>query len=99
MHLPGGGLVIDTPGIRAVGLLDTEEALDRVFGDLQDLSAECRYADCAHDTEPDCAVTGAVGDGSVDARRVVRYRALRSELAEQRVRDEERGRRSRRGRR
>ncbi|MCP4845752.1 MAG: ribosome small subunit-dependent GTPase A, partial [Actinomycetia bacterium] len=60
---------------------------------------ECRYADCAHDTEPDCAVTGAVADGSVDARRVARYRALRSELAEQRVRDEERGRRSRRGRR
>jgi ribosome biogenesis GTPase len=99
VHLPGGGLVIDTPGIRAVGLLDTEEALDRVFGDLQDLSVECRYGDCAHDTEPDCAVTGAVADGSVDARRVARYRALRSELAEQRVRDEERGRRSRRGRR
>ena len=99
VHLPGGGLVIDTPGIRAVGLLDTEEALDRVFGDLQDLSAECRYADCAHDTEPDCAVTGAVEAGSIDARRVARYRALRTELAEQRARDEERGRRSRRGRR
>ena len=99
VHLPGGGLVIDTPGIRAVGLLDTEEALDRVFGDLQDLSAECRYADCAHDSEPDCAVTGAVGDGIVDARRVARYRALRTELAEQRTRDEQRERRSRRGRR
>ncbi|MDP6976367.1 MAG: ribosome small subunit-dependent GTPase A [Acidimicrobiales bacterium] len=99
VHLPGGGLVIDTPGIRAVGLLDTEEALDRVFGDLQDLSAGCRYADCVHDSEPDCAVTGAVAAGDVEERRVARYRALRDELAEQRRRDEERRRRGGRGRR
>ena len=87
--------MVDTPGIRSVGIWEAEEALDRVFGDLEELSSECRYSDCVHDTEPDCAVTSAVADGVMDERRVVRYRALRDELAEQRRRTEERGQRDR----
>lgn len=95
VRIPGGGLLVDTPGIRSVGIWEAEEALDRVFGDLEELSSECRYSDCVHDTEPDCAVTSAVADGVMDERRVVRYRALRDELAAQRRRTEERGLRDR----
>ena len=102
VRLAGGGLLVDTPGIRSVGIWDSEEALDRVFGDLEELSATCRYSDCAHGTEPDCAVTTAVADGRIDHRRVDRYRALRAELEDQRRREQERerrGRGDRRGRR
>ena len=99
MLRPDGGLLVDTPGIRAVGIWDAEEALDRVFGDLEERAASCRFADCAHDTEPDCAVLAEVEAGRVDRRRVDRYRALRTELAEQREREVERERRSQRGRR
>lgn len=102
VRLAGGGLLVDTPGIRSIGIWDSEEALDRVFGDLEELSSACRYSDCAHDTEPDCAVTTAVADGQMDHRRVDRYRALRAELEDQRRREQERERRGhgdRRGRR
>ena len=91
---PAGGLLVDTPGIRAVGIWDAQEALDRVFGDLETLAGTCRFNDCAHDAEPGCAVTEAVKSGAVDARRVGRYRALHAELAEQRQREEERQRKN-----
>ena len=95
---PEGGLLVDTPGIRAVGIWDAEESLARVFGDLEERSADCRFADCIHDTEPDCAVRSEVEAGRVDHRRLDRYRSLRAELAEQREREVDRNRRSSRGR-
>ncbi|RMH83787.1 MAG: ribosome small subunit-dependent GTPase A, partial [Actinomyces sp.] len=79
----GGGLVLDTPGIRAIGLADATEALERVFADIEELARSCRFADCAHDTEPGCAVQAAVAAGELDRRRVERHRALRAEIAEQ----------------
>ena len=91
------GLVIDTPGIRAIGLWEAEDALDLVFGDLEDLATRCRFGDCAHGSEPGCAITEAVGAGEVDARRVVRYTDLVTELATQRAREEERERRDQKG--
>ncbi|HAQ23410.1 MAG TPA: ribosome small subunit-dependent GTPase A [Acidimicrobiaceae bacterium] len=96
---PAGGLLVDTPGIRAVGIWDAEESLARVFGDLEERSFSCRFADCGHDAEPDCAVMAEVEAGREDHRRIVRYRALRAELVEQREREIQRGRRARRGRR
>ena len=96
---PEGGLLVDTPGIRAVGIWDAEEALARVFGDLEERSADCRFADCVHDTEPDCAVRSEVEAGQVDHRRVDRYRSLRAELVDQREREVDRERRLSRGRR
>ena len=96
---PEGGLLVDTPGIRAVGIWDAEEALARVFGDLEERSADCRFADCVHDTEPDCAVRSEVEAGQVDHRRVDRYRSLRAELVDQREREVGRERRVSRGRR
>jgi len=96
---PAGGLLIDTPGIRAVGIWDAEESLARVFGDLEERAADCRFNDCAHLSEPDCAVLAEVAAGRVDVRRVIRYRALRSELEVQREREVDRSRRRAGGRR
>jgi ribosome biogenesis GTPase len=87
-----GGLVLDTPGIRAIGLWEAENALDLVFGDLEELAGECRFGDCAHDGEPGCAIAAGVDAGSVDLRRVQRYRDLVAELAAQRTREDERER-------
>ena len=58
--IPGGGAVIDTPGVRAVGLLDGVAGLDRAFADIAGLAQGCRYADCGHDGEPACAVRDAL---------------------------------------
>lgn len=85
--LPGdGGLVIDTPGLRSLSPWDAEKALHRVFADLQRLSASCRFSNCAHGAEPDCAVRAAVSAGDLDPRRFDRYLALRRELADQKPR-------------
>ena len=89
---PAGGLLVDTPGLRSVGLWDAEEALNRVFSDLEELSIRCRFADCAHETEPDCAVQAEVATGRVEKRRLDRYRGLRRELVNQRQRELERQR-------
>jgi ribosome biogenesis GTPase len=78
--LPGGGVLIDTPGLRAVSLWDADEGLSRVFGDIEDLALRCRFADCAHDTEPGCAVRDAVERGELDADRVQHYQRLDQEL-------------------
>jgi ribosome biogenesis GTPase len=91
------GLILDTPGIRAIGLWEAEHALDLVFGDLEELAGACRFGDCVHDTEPGCAIRAAVDDGEVDEHRVDRYRALVEELATQRAREEERERREQKG--
>ena len=83
MHvIPGGGAVIDTPGIRAVGLLASADTLHQVFADIDELAGNCRFANCGHDTEPQCAVRAAVDDGTLDPRRLLRYRALAAEIAD-----------------
>ena len=98
--LPGdGGMVLDTPGVRALGLLDAEEALSRVFSDVEDLARSCRFADCAHGAEPDCAVTAAVERGEMDPRRLQRFLALRDEIEQQRIREQKRARAAGRRRR
>ncbi len=90
------GLVLDTPGIRSVGLWEAEHALDLVFGDLEELSGGCRFHDCVHVSEPGCAISAAVTDGTLDAKRVERYVALVAELALQRQREQQRSYRPRR---
>jgi ribosome biogenesis GTPase len=87
------GMLLDTPGIRAIGLWEAEDALELVFGDLEELSGSCRFGDCAHETEPGCAIVAAVEENRIDGHRVARYRALEQELASQREREEERERR------
>ena len=98
--LPGdGGMVIDTPGVRALGLIDAQEALSRVFSDIEERGRSCRFSDCAHGAEPDCAVTAATERGEMDPRRVERYLALSEEIEHQRIREERRLRSGTRGRR
>ncbi|MXZ52169.1 MAG: ribosome small subunit-dependent GTPase A [Acidimicrobiaceae bacterium] len=98
--LPGdGGMVLDTPGVRALGLIDAQEALSRVFSDIEEYGRSCRFADCAHRAEPDCAVTAATESGEMDPRRVERFIALRDEVEQQRIREEQRARAASRGRR
>ncbi|GEB56339.1 ribosome small subunit-dependent GTPase A [Streptomyces gardneri] len=74
--LPGGGVLIDTPGLRGVGLWDAETGVGQVFSEIEELSAECRFHDCAHESEPGCAVAAAIEDGSLPVRRLESYRKL-----------------------
>ena len=94
LTLPAGGILIDTPGIRAVGLWDARDALERVFSDVIDLGAECKFRDCAHLAEPSCAVQDAVANDRFDFRRLDRFRAMAEELQESEQRLVERGRTS-----
>ncbi len=96
--IPGGGVLIDTPGIRGVGLWDAEPAVARVFADVTDLSDRCRFNDCSHRVEPGCGVQAAVDAGELDEARLRRYLRLRDELDEQAEMLEQR-RRKPRGRR
>ncbi|WP_433783054.1 ribosome small subunit-dependent GTPase A [Actinomycetospora sp. CA-101289] len=74
--LRGGGVLVDTPGLRAVGLHDAAEGIDRAFADVVALADGCRFADCAHEREPGCAVREAVTAGQLPARRWEAYRKL-----------------------
>ena len=91
------GLVLDTPGIRTLGLWEAEHALDLVFGDLVERAADCRFRDCAHHQEPGCAIREAVERGDVSAMRVTLFLELVVELESLRRREEERQRRQGRG--
>ena len=79
--LPGGGLVLDTPGMREVSLWADEEALDEAFRDVDEFAGDCRFSDCAHRTEPGCAVLAAVQAGLLDDGRLAGWRKLQRELA------------------
>ncbi|MFJ2295271.1 ribosome small subunit-dependent GTPase A [Streptomyces sp. NPDC087894] len=74
--LPEGGVLIDTPGLRGVGLWDAEAGVGQVFSEIEDLAQQCRFHDCAHVAEPGCAVLGAVEDGALPERRLDSYRKL-----------------------
>jgi ribosome biogenesis GTPase len=74
-----GGLLIDTPGVRRIGLHETEEGLSQAFADIEELVARCRFTDCAHDTEPGCAVLAALESGDLTERRLAGWRKLRRE--------------------
>ncbi|MFF8957570.1 ribosome small subunit-dependent GTPase A [Streptomyces sp. NPDC014894] len=77
--LPGGGVLIDTPGLRGVGLFDAGTGVGQVFAEIEALAEDCRFHDCAHETEPGCAVTAAIADGSLAERRLDSYRKLQRE--------------------
>jgi ribosome biogenesis GTPase len=79
--IPGGGAVLDTPGLRAVGLLDAAAGLDRTFADIEELASACRFADCRHDREPGCAVRAALDAGQLAPRRLASWRKLQREIA------------------
>ncbi|MEU1125880.1 ribosome small subunit-dependent GTPase A [Streptomyces sp. NPDC005899] len=74
--LPGGGVLIDTPGLRGVGLFDAASGVGQVFSEIEELAEGCRFHDCGHEAEPGCAVLGAIEDGSLPVRRLDSYRKL-----------------------
>ncbi len=82
LRLPGGALVIDTPGLREIQLWGEEEQLHEVFPDIEALAALCRFKDCRHESEPGCAVRAAVEAGTLSASRLASYLQLRAELEE-----------------
>lgn len=80
-QLPGGGLLIDVPGMRELKVAELSTALGVVFDDIESLAVACRYADCAHDAEPGCAVLAAVERGEIEERRLQNYKKLLRENA------------------
>ena len=79
--LPGGGLVLDTPGMRELQLWESSEGLGETFADIEELAAQCRFNDCAHNTEPGCAIRAALDDGTLESGRWESYGKLLRELA------------------
>lgn len=83
LRLPGGALLIDTPGLREVQLWNGDEdgVLERAFGDIASLATACRFKDCRHGTEPGCAVKAAVAEGTLEPGRLASHTKLQRELA------------------
>ncbi len=80
--LPGNGLLVDNPGIRELHPWSADEGLEAAFPDVVELTAQCRFADCTHETEPGCAVQAALADGTLALERWESYRRLEREIAE-----------------
>jgi len=74
--LPGGALLMDTPGLREMQLWDAEDGVAQTFGDIDTLAAQCRFGDCCHEREPGCAVQAALEAGTLDAARLENRRKL-----------------------
>jgi ribosome biogenesis GTPase len=79
--LPGGRLLIDTPGMHELQLWETDGSFDASFRDVEQLAVRCRFPDCRHDREPGCTVQEALADGSLDRGRYQSYVKLQRELA------------------
>lgn len=79
LELDNGAFVIDTPGMRELGMWDNEEGIDTAFRDIEELSRRCRFRNCTHSTESGCAVLAAIADGSLDIARWESYNKLKKE--------------------
>ncbi|MCU1430349.1 MAG: rsgA [Actinomycetia bacterium] len=93
--LQTGGVLIDTPGLRAVSLWEADEGVERAFAEIEALGRNCRFSDCRHDQEPGCAVKQAVESGALDAERFASYQRLNGELDRQVAQVDDRARRAR----
>lgn len=78
-RLPSGALIIDTPGMRELGMAEAEDGLAEAFSDVEQYLGRCRFRDCRHEKEPGCAVKSAIAAGALDPARWERYRKLRDE--------------------
>ena len=97
-QIPGGGMIIDTPGLREAQLWKGEEALGNLFEDIEHIAQDCRFNDCEHRSEPGCAIKAAIANGELEGARLESYRKLQRELrtvaakSDVRLRTEERRR-------
>jgi ribosome biogenesis GTPase / thiamine phosphate phosphatase len=76
VRMPGGGVLIDTPGLRALALTGSEEGISSAFADIEEIAGSCRFADCTHNGEPDCAVQSAAESGELASERLSSYHKL-----------------------
>jgi ribosome biogenesis GTPase len=81
VRLPGGALLIDTPGIRSLGVAGASAGLDPAFADIMEIAKGCRFADCRHEREPGCAIDAALADGRLSHDRLASHRKLEKEAA------------------
>lgn len=79
--LPTGGMVIDTPGMRELGMWDSEMGIEQVFGEMEALAAQCRFHNCTHTKEPGCAIQRALQEGTLSEERWASYQKLKAENA------------------
>ena len=79
LFLPDGGMVIDTPGMRELGMWDAKSGIDRTFSDIEELALQCRFRDCTHTVEPGCAVQKALKNGTLSKERMQSYQKLKTE--------------------
>lgn len=87
--VPGGGYVVDMPGVRGLGLWDADAGIGAAFADIEQAAENCRFRDCKHENEPGCAVRAAVEAGDIAPERFASYQALKQETATLRTRREE----------
>ncbi len=87
--VPGGGFVVDMPGVRGLGLWDADAGIEAAFADVEQLAEQCRFRDCRHQDEPGCAVRAAVDSGELSEARFASYQGLRQETAQVKERREE----------
>jgi ribosome biogenesis GTPase / thiamine phosphate phosphatase len=90
LRLPGGAMVIDTPGMREMQLWAGGEGIEETFVEVDELAAGCRFADCRHDREPGCAVRAAVADGRLPSERLASWHKLQRELRAAAIRQDRR---------
>lgn len=83
LHIPNGGMIIDTPGMREMQLTDADAGVSQTFEDVEQLASSCRFSDCKHESEPGCAIKAALESGSLDAARYKSFRKLQREAAYQ----------------
>lgn len=89
VSIPGGGFVVDMPGVRGMGLWEAEAGIGAAFADIELLAEQCRFRDCRHENEPGCAVRAAVEAGEVAVARCASYQALKQETVDLHERREE----------
>jgi ribosome biogenesis GTPase len=89
LAFPGGGLLIDTPGLREIQLWDADQGIESAFGDVEELAESCRFGDCRHQGEPGCAVEEAIARGELAPERLESYRKLQRELYQIQVRQDQ----------
>lgn len=87
--IPGGGFIMDMPGVRGLGLWEADTGIGAAFSDVEEAAEQCRFRDCRHEDEPGCAVRAAVEAGDISPERFASYQALRRETKDLRVRREE----------
>ena len=87
--IPGGGFIMDMPGVRGLGLWEADAGIGAAFADIEEVAERCRFRDCDHEDEPGCAVRAAVESGELSEERFASYQALRRETKDLRARREE----------